>query len=142
MATMTTVNSYLHNTSYTGSRHTALVDRSICSPLPKLKIQIQSSTERKLQNRVPYQHNHLCMVIRFFHPCSKGQWPWRIFYPRFYPFVFPIIILEKEPVIPFLMLSAKQGNYWYHFYRVFGMTQFLTGDWTWNLLHLKPAIYH
>ena len=24
---------------------------------------------------------------------------------------FPILILEKEPVFPFLMLSAKQGNY-------------------------------
>ena len=41
---------------------------------------------------------------------------------------FPILILEKEPVVPFLMLSAKQGNYWYHFYIVFGMTQSLTGD--------------
>ena len=28
---------------------------------------------------------------------------------------FPILILEKEPVFPFLMFSAKQGNYWYHF---------------------------
>ena len=27
----------------------------------------------------------------------------------------PIFILQKEPVVPFLMLSAKQGNYWYHF---------------------------
>jgi len=26
-----------------------------------------------------------------------------------------ILILEKEPVVPFLMLSAKQGNYQYHF---------------------------
>ena len=41
---------------------------------------------------------------------------------------FPILILEKEPVFPFLMLSAKQGNYWYHFYNVFGMTRSLTGD--------------
>jgi len=24
---------------------------------------------------------------------------------------FPILILEKEPVIPFLMFSAKLGNY-------------------------------
>ena len=38
---------------------------------------------------------------------------------------FPILILEKEPV---LMFSAKQGNYWYHFYNVFGMTQCLTVD--------------
>ena len=28
------------------------------------------------------------------------------------------LILEKEPVFPVSMLSAKQGNYWYHFYNV------------------------
>ena len=27
---------------------------------------------------------------------------------------FLIFILEKEPVFPFSMLSAKQGNHWYH----------------------------
>ena len=43
---------------------------------------------------------------------------------------FPIFILEKEPVFPFLMFSAKQENYWYHFFNVFGMTRSLTGDWT------------
>ena len=48
---------------------------------------------------------------------------------------FPILILEKEPVFPFLMFSAKQGNYWYHFYNVFGMTRSLTGDWTRDLPH-------
>ena len=26
------------------------------------------------------------------------------------------------------MLSAKQGNCWYHFYNVFGMTRSLTGE--------------
>ena len=26
-----------------------------------------------------------------------------------------LLLFEKEPVFPFLMLSAKQGNYWYHF---------------------------
>ena len=41
---------------------------------------------------------------------------------------FPILILEKEPVFPFLMLRAKQGKYWYHFYNVFGMMLSLTGD--------------
>ena len=25
------------------------------------------------------------------------------------------------------MLSAKQGNYWYHFYNIFGMTRPLSG---------------
>ena len=43
----------------------------------------------------------------------------RIFYPRFYPLHFYVLILQKEPVFPFLMLSAKQANYSYHFYNVF-----------------------
>ena len=42
---------------------------------------------------------------------------------------FYIFILEKEPVFPFLMFSAKQGHYWYHFYYVFGMTVL---DWGLN----------
>ena len=33
-----------------------------------------------------------------------------------------------EPVFPFIMFSAKQGKYWYHFYNVFSMTRSLTGD--------------
>ena len=55
---------------------------------------------------------------------------------------FPILILKKEPVFCFLMFSAKQGQYWYHFYNVFGMTRSLTGNWTRDLPHLKPALYH
>ena len=55
---------------------------------------------------------------------------------------FPILILEKEPLFPFLMFSAKQGNYWYHFYNVYGMTLSLNGDWTQDLPHSKPALYH
>ena len=51
---------------------------------------------------------------------------------------FLILILEKEPVYPFSMLSAKKGNYWYHFYNVFGMTRSLTGDWTRDFQHLCP----
>ena len=38
------------------------------------------------------------------------------------------LFIEKEPVFPFSMLSAKQGRYWYYFYNVFGMTRPLTGD--------------
>jgi len=41
---------------------------------------------------------------------------------------FPILILEKEQVFPFLMLLAKQGYNWYHFYNVCGMTRSLTVD--------------
>ena len=40
----------------------------------------------------------------------------------------PILILEKKPLFPFLMIIAKHGNYWYHFLNVFGMTRSLTGD--------------
>mgnify|MGYP000163888099 CR=1 FL=1 len=51
------------------------------------------------------------------------------FYTRSYPLhYFLILILKNEPVFPFSMLSAKQGNYWYHFYNVLGMTRSLTGD--------------
>ena len=57
-------------------------------------------------------------------------------------FIFPILILEKEPAFPILMFSAKQGNYWYHFYNVFGMKRSLTGDWTRDLPHSKPTLYH
>ena len=87
----------------------------------------------------------LCMVIRFFHPRHNGQWPPTLkdFYARSYPLhYFLILILEKKPVFPFWILSAKQGNYWYHFYYVFGMMRSLTGDWTRDLLHSKPALYH
>jgi len=72
----------------------------------------------------------------FFHPATTTndlRLP-RISIPDFiHYFYFPILILEKEPVFPFLMFSAKQGNYWYHFYNIFGMTRSLTGDWTWGL---------
>ena len=86
-----------------------------------------------------------CVVIAFFHPRHNGQWPptSKDFYTRSYPWhYFLILILEKEPVFPFSMLSAKQGNYWYHFYNVFGMTRSLTGDWTLDLPHSMPALYH
>ena len=79
-----------------------------------------------------------CVVIGFFHPLHNGQWPTtsKNFHPRFYPLHFmPILILEKEPVFPFLMFSAKQDHYWYHFYNVFGMTRSLTEDWTRDLPH-------
>jgi len=33
------------------------------------------------------------------------------------------------------MLNVKQGNYWYHFYNVFGMTRSLTGDGNRDLPH-------
>ena len=49
---------------------------------------------------------------------------------------------ERASIFPFWMFSAKQGNYWYHFYNVFGMTRSLTLDWTRDFLHLMPVLYH
>ena len=86
------------------------------------------------------------MVILFFHPAtmandlrlSKG-----FSIPDFIHHIyFPILVLEKEPVFPFLMFSAKQGNNWYHLYNVFGITRSLTRDWIRDLPHSKQALYH
>ena len=85
-----------------------------------------------------------CVVIPFFIPTTTAKWPPTLknFYPRFYLLHFcPVLILEKEPVFPFLMLRTKQGNYWYHFYNVFGMTRSLTGDWTWDLPHSNIRLW-
>ena len=67
---------------------------------------------------------------------------WTISIPDLIHYIyFPILILLKEPVYPFSMLSAKQGNYWYHFYNVFGMTRCLAGDWTRDLPHSIENVY-
>ena len=55
---------------------------------------------------------------------------------------FPILIIEKDQYLPFWKFSAKHGHYWYHFYNVFGMMQSFTGDWSRDLPHSKPALYH
>ena len=53
--------------------------------------------------------------VLFFHPRHNGQWPPNskdFSIPDFiYYIYYPILILEKEPVYPFLMFSANQGNY-------------------------------
>ena len=79
-----------------------------------------------------------CDFIR----ATNGQWPptSKYFFPNCYPLlVCPILILEKNSS-SLLILSAKEGNYWYHSYNVFGMMRFLTGDWTRDLPHSKPAL--
>ena len=87
-----------------------------------------------------------CVVIRFFHPHHNGQWPptSKDFLSQILSitFIFLSLFLRKSQYFPFWMFSAKQGHYWYHFYNVFGMTRSLTGDWTRDLPHSKPALYH
>ena len=69
---------------------------------------------------------------------------WRIFYPKYYPlhlFSYPYS-WERASMSLFNVECSKQGNYWYHFYNVFGVTRSLTGDWTGDLPHSMPALYH
>ena len=106
---------------------------------------VKKLNEGFLNNTLVLDFSRFCVIIRLFHSRHNGQWPPTLkdFYTRSYPLHYMIIlILEKEPVFPFSILSAKQGNYWYHFYNVFGMTRSLTEDWTWDLLHSMPALYH
>ena len=65
-----------------------------------------------------FDYCRFCVVIRFFHPRHNGQWPptSKDFYTRSYILHF------------------------YLSYNVFGMTRSLTGDWTRDLPHLKPAL--
>ena len=85
-----------------------------------------------------------CVVIRGF--SSPPQLPMTSDFegfsiPVFIHYIFvPILILEKEPVFPYLMFSAKQGNYLVPFYNVFGKTRSLTGDWTRDLPHSMPPL--
>ena len=85
------------------------------------------------------------VVIWFFHPSHNGQWPQtsKDFLSQILSITFFSYLNSSEIAsISLLMLSAKQGNYWYHFYYVFGMTRSLSGDWTRDLPHSKPVLYH
>ena len=77
----------------------------------------------------------------FFIPATTANDPpptSKDFYTRSYPLhYFLILILEKEPVFPFLMFSAKQGNYWYHFYNV--RYQCMSYLWMW-MFHLMIVL--
>ena len=88
----------------------------------------------------------------------------RISIPDFIHYIFCLsLILEKEPVLPFLMLSAKQGHYtgtifitslvWWiepgtsrtrsqYYTTRLSRRRSLTGDWTRDLPHSKPVLYH
>jgi len=70
------------------------------------------------------------MVIRFYIPTTTANDLQGFSIPDFIHYIFfPILILQKEPVmLSLIMLSAKQGYYWYHFFYVVVMTLSLTGD--------------
>ena len=76
----------------------------------------------------------------FSSPPQRPMTSW-LLNPRFDILLFYLSSWERANISQ-SMLGAKQGNYWYYFYNVFGMTRSLTGDWTWNFPHSKPALYH
>ena len=57
-----------------------------------------------------------------------------------------IIVIWERACVFLLMLSAKQGNYWYHCFNVFSynnsMTRSFILDWIQDLPHYEPALYH
>ena len=48
---------------------------------------------------------------------------------------------SEKVSVSLLMLSAKQGNHWYHFFNVWYDAASIR-DYTLDLLHLKRALYH
>ena len=60
-------------------------------------------------------YDRFCVVIRFFSSSPQrtmtSDFEGFSFPDFIHYFYFPILILEKEPVFPFLMFSTKQGNY-------------------------------
>ena len=82
------------------------------------------------------------VVTRCFHPRHNGLWHRRISIQENIHYFLSYINSWERASISLLMLRAKQGNYWYHFYIVFGMTRSLIGDSIRDLLNSKPALYH
>ena len=85
-----------------------------------------------------------CMVIRFFIPPTTANdlRLRRISIPDVIHYLCISYLRSWETAnISYLMLSAKQGNYWYH-YIVISMILSLTRKWTRDLLHSKPVLHH
>ena len=49
---------------------------------------------------------------------------------------------ERASIFPFQCWLLNKGTTGTNFYNVFGMTRSLTANWTWDLPHSKPALYH
>ena len=117
-------------------------------PLHNLWIKIERNSSRIIFGGIfflAFDFCRFCVVIRFFHPRHNGQWPptSKDFLSQILSITFFFYLNSSERAsFSLLMLSAKQGNYWYPFYYVFGTTQSLSGDWTRDLPHTKPALYH
>ena len=73
----------------------------------------------------------------FFHPCHNGRWP----PTSIQDFIHYYFVLSLFLSISLLMLTAKQGTYWYHLYNVFGIARSLTMYWTRDLPHWMSSLY-
>ena len=91
-----------------------------------------------------------CVVIQVFHPRHNGRWPPKMtfYFEGLSSQILPITYFSsylkswERAIISLQMLSAKQGNYWYHFFIVS-----LVGRGPWlgikpGPLHSKPALSH
>ena len=70
-----------------------------------------------------------------FHPRHNGQWPPTFLSQMLSITFFSLLNYSERASISLLMLSAKQENYWYHFYYVFWS---LSGDW---IIKGVPSIF-
>ena len=140
-------NVFRFNTGTRSIKHMSLeMEYSACWSTSRLETKVKQTCTVKMSMLnisvcLAFDFCRFCVVIRFFYPRHNCQWPptSKDFYTRSYPLhYFLILILGKEPVFPFSTLSAKQGSYRYHFYKVFGMSRSLTGDWTRDLPYSMP----
>ena len=86
-----------------------------------------------------------CVIIRCFHPRHNGQWPPTLkgFLSQILSITFFVLslFLRKSQYFPF-NVECQTRELLVPFHYVFGMTRSLSGDWTRDLLHSKPALYH
>ena len=75
-----------------------------------------------------------CVVIGFFHPRHKRQWP-----PPLKGFLYQILFIT---LFSYLNSWERASISLFNFYNVFGMMRSLTEDWTRGLPHSMPALYH
>ena len=62
--------------------------------------------------------------------------------PDFIHYTYYLNSWERASIFPFGCSVLNKGTTGTIFFNVFGMTRSLTGDWTRDLPHLKPALYH
>ena len=88
----------------------------------------------------PLLINSCLLVVFLFRRTLTRELMWHesIFHTALAYGICLLINLCERDTVHLLMFSAKQGNYWYHFYN---MTRSLTVDWSRDLPHSKRTFY-